>query len=332
MEEELKIRQRNAAHSWTDKKIITFFRKYFSRKHYKNFSSIYHALCMIDSDFSEGRLIKNFTKTVATYAGMDIETIRIYLRAMQKINLIDYYQTLQMPNKFGSTKLIMYAWNDTNPEEKIHLINSVLMNKENLRRRENTGTGNPSDGKTKSNNNTPNGVPLFNNTTNVVLNTYRGNTNKNPSTEIECDNLPTKKETTHPAFKIQNTCPPDLPSDNPSYNQAEYLRTIIQVKRNVNILPTKVKKWAQDIDLLNRVDGISYERIQTVLTWYESNIGGQYIPIIESGSALRTKFLNLESAMERNKFNGKPNSTGSFAIKNLKDSSDRFRNIQSRKL
>jgi hypothetical protein len=35
------------------------------------------------------------------------------------------------------------------------------------------------------------------------------------------------------------------------------------------------------------------------LDWYEDNRGGQYTPIVESGSSLREKFIRLESAMER---------------------------------
>ena len=54
---------------------------------------------------------------------------------------------------------------------------------------------------------------------------------------------------------------------------------------------------------MNEVD---YSRIKKALRWYKDNIGGQYIPVIESGNSLRMKFSKLEAAMQREQINNKP--------------------------
>jgi hypothetical protein len=80
---------------------------------------------------------------------------------------------------------------------------------------------------------------------------------------------------------------------------AEKLSTIIQTKKKVNISQTKINTWANDVRMIVETDGIDYVRIRKALKWYATNIGGKYIPVIESGGSLREKFLKLENAIER---------------------------------
>jgi len=80
---------------------------------------------------------------------------------------------------------------------------------------------------------------------------------------------------------------------------AEKLSTIIQTKKKVNISQTKINAWANDVRMMVETDGIEYVRIRKALKWYATNIGGKYIPVIESGGSLREKFLKLENAIER---------------------------------
>ena len=47
-------------------------------------------------------------------------------------------------------------------------------------------------------------------------------------------------------------------------------------------------------------------RVKKALDFYEKNIGGPYIPVIESGNALYDKFSKLENAIERNSQDEKP--------------------------
>ena len=104
---------RNSVHLRADKRVIRFFRHNSQNKQqYKNLRSIYLALCEIDSDFGEGVEIRSFSQTVATYAGMDIGTVLPYLKALQKANLIDYWQKNEN-GVFGQTILKMYKWEES---------------------------------------------------------------------------------------------------------------------------------------------------------------------------------------------------------------------------
>ena len=85
---------------------------------------------------------------------------------------------------------------------------------------------------------------------------------------------------------------------------ANKLSKIIRTKKKMKHTTPQRKVWASDIRKLVEGNGIPKERIETALDWYEKNIGGQYIPVIESGSSLRNKFIKLENAMERDNGNG----------------------------
>lgn len=80
---------------------------------------------------------------------------------------------------------------------------------------------------------------------------------------------------------------------------AEKLAFIIRKNKKINVTPQKIASWANEIRKLIETDGVSIQRVQAALDWYEENIGGQYIPVIESGSSLRNKFIKLEDAMRR---------------------------------
>gem|GEM_PF-2797081 len=77
------------------------------------------------------------------------------------------------------------------------------------------------------------------------------------------------------------------------------LGEIVSSKKNVNITGQKINSWANSIRLMNSADGISYERIEKALKWYEQHHSDEYVPVIESGSTLREKFIRLEAAIER---------------------------------
>ena len=80
---------------------------------------------------------------------------------------------------------------------------------------------------------------------------------------------------------------------------AEKLASIIRKNKRINVTPQKIFSWANEIRKLVETDGVSIQRIETALDWYEENIGGGYVPVIESGASLRSKFINLERAMRR---------------------------------
>lgn len=80
---------------------------------------------------------------------------------------------------------------------------------------------------------------------------------------------------------------------------ANRLSDIIKTKKNIKHTTQQIHSWAYDICRLVEDNGVSKERIEKALSWYEKNIGGEYIPVIESGSSLRNKFINVEAAMGR---------------------------------
>jgi hypothetical protein len=83
------------------------------------------------------------------------------------------------------------------------------------------------------------------------------------------------------------------------------LSEIIQSTKNIKHNLTQLKQWANDIRILCEQQGIEPERVQKALDWYKIYQGMEYIPVIESGSSLRDKFVKLENAMERNAHNYK---------------------------
>jgi len=80
---------------------------------------------------------------------------------------------------------------------------------------------------------------------------------------------------------------------------AEILSGIVRTKKNINIQPAKIKTWAKSISQMGKIDGVHFDRIFSALEWYAKNIGGEYIPVIESGASLREKFTKLEAAISR---------------------------------
>lgn len=84
-----------------------------------------------------------------------------------------------------------------------------------------------------------------------------------------------------------------------SVEVANRLADLITQKKAIKIHAQQKTSWAKEIDLLQKRDGVSDERIKKAIGWYEENAGGQYVPVIESGKAFREKFIKLEDAIKR---------------------------------
>ena len=80
---------------------------------------------------------------------------------------------------------------------------------------------------------------------------------------------------------------------------ASYLANIVISHINVNIPPQKISGWTIEIVDMILKDGLTPDRIEKALGWYKDNIGRKYVPVIQSGSSLRQKFLSLEAAVLR---------------------------------
>ena len=77
------------------------------------------------------------------------------------------------------------------------------------------------------------------------------------------------------------------------------LASIIRKNEKINVTPQKIASWTKAIKKLVETDGVSIQRIQAALDWYEENIDDPYVPVIRNGFDLRNKFINLERAMRR---------------------------------
>lgn len=84
-----------------------------------------------------------------------------------------------------------------------------------------------------------------------------------------------------------------------SVDVADRLADLVSRKKAIKIHAQQKTSWAKEIDLLQKRDGVSDERIKKAIGWYEENAGGQYVPVIESGKAFREKFIKLEDAIKR---------------------------------
>jgi hypothetical protein len=99
---------------------------------------------------------------------------------------------------------------------------------------------------------------------------------------------------------------------------AEYLSRIIQRNKNIIHTNSQLMSWTDDIRHMVEDNGITTDRIFSALHWYRKNIGGQYIPIIESGKSLREKFQKLEAAEQRENNSSKPNNKASIIDDGIK--------------
>lgn len=99
---------------------------------------------------------------------------------------------------------------------------------------------------------------------------------------------------------------------------AKKLSNIIQRKKNIKHTPAQIKTWAEEFRKLHTTNKVELSRQKAILKWYKKEIGGQYIPVVESGKSFREKFIKLEDAMNRKDFTDKPKNNfthhGSFEL------------------
>ena len=97
----------------------------------------------------------------------------------------------------------------------------------------------------------------------------------------------------------------DKDKDNKKNQKAKFkiyaskLAKIILTTKKIKTPTQKLNAWATEFRKLYKIEGVSHSRIKAAMIWYRKNIGGQYIPVIESGSSFRSKFIKLEAAMKR---------------------------------
>ena len=99
----------------------------------------------------------------------------------------------------------------------------------------------------------------------------------------------------------------DTPETGEPLRLAELLRDLHQ-KEDPRYRPTPmyIKKWAEDIEKINRIDKRSYEEIERVIRWVKTS-GNFWFSNIMSGVTLRKQFSRLFLGMTQRQ---KPHSTG----------------------
>ena len=97
------------------------------------------------------------------------------------------------------------------------------------------------------------------------------------------------------------------------FQYAEKLAQIIQTQKNITVSKNKLNAWANSIRLLNQQEKVPINRIDAALNWYENNVGGDYVPVVESGASFREKFTRLEDAMKRQNKPIRRNNVGSLS-------------------
>ncbi len=80
---------------------------------------------------------------------------------------------------------------------------------------------------------------------------------------------------------------------------ANKLSRIISSSKNIKHTHQQLTAWSNDICSMVEDHDISADRISAALNWYRTHVGGSYVPVIESGRALKDKFLKLEAAITR---------------------------------
>jgi hypothetical protein len=114
---------------------------------------------------------------------------------------------------------------------------------------------------------------------------------------------------------------------------AQQLAKTILTKKNIKNTTQKINQWAHEIRMLEELNEVGYNRIQEVLNWYEKNMGGDYIPVVESGYSLRMKFSRLEDAMNRKPIKTKKPDKFVDGIRYIYDPTiDRWRHCKSREI
>ena len=129
--------------------------------------------------------------------------------------------------------------------------------------------------------------------------TYRDGTYRDRNTALKILNKNTKDKNKN-VILFSDLKIEDKQDKNSRYVPlAERLASIIRKNKKINVTSQRMASWANEIRKLVETDGVSIQRVETALDWYEENIGGQYVPVIESGFSLRNKFIKLEDAMRR---------------------------------
>jgi len=87
---------------------------------------------------------------------------------------------------------------------------------------------------------------------------------------------------------------------------AKKLSKIVHTQKNIVHTPLQIRVWSNSFKQLDTINKVDISRQKAALKWYKKAVGGEYIPVVESGKSFREKFTKLEDAMNRKDFSNKP--------------------------
>lgn len=140
----------------------------------------------------------------------------------------------------------------------------------------------------------------------VYGNKVLGNKNIYLSEKKENSLSEDKKQSVTPTKRIRTIQPesvqePEYDKNEEFHPLSQQLADIIKSHKHIKTTPAKIKAWSNEIRILCKDTGVTPSRVKRALDWYADHIGGEYIPVIESGGSLRQKFEKLLNAIERAK-------------------------------
>jgi hypothetical protein len=143
----------------------------------------------------------------------------------------------------------------------------------------------------------------FSDTGNPPLRILKDNNTNSNNTNFKNINLEEKDIYLQDKKPDKKTNPPIKDRNEKYLPLAQQLAETIQSVRNIFFSAHQIAQWGNEVRQLSELNKVEYDRIKNALDWYKDNVGGEYVPVIESGASLRSKFIKLEAAINRS--NGK---------------------------
>lgn len=81
---------------------------------------------------------------------------------------------------------------------------------------------------------------------------------------------------------------------------AEKLALLIQTYKNMSFTQKQINQWANEFRRLEEENKVPFVKQRKVLHQYSKIVGNEFVPIVESGSSFRQKFIRIEEAIKRN--------------------------------
>jgi hypothetical protein len=310
-----KLRNRNVAHSWQDKRVLRFFRSFFDRKDSKNLHLVYYALCEVESDFCETKLIQAFSSTVAKYASMDEDVAGCYLRALRKGGFIDYYQQNQ-EGVFGQTRLELFEFDPSvqGTSENSDHMKRVIANGAYWREEDRNpiyrGTVRPLPDLSGA------GYIGPHKDKNEEKDSSERSKNLSEKEYVATDrgDGPSFTRTIYYSSNGNGHTPKEKSSRREQRKEfmpiARVISAAVRSRHNIRHSESQLESWCKDLLRLSTVGGVPFDRqmevVKAFAEKYPLNI--EYCPVVESGKSFREKFTKVLDFLSRQ--NGNSNGNG----------------------